>query len=90
MPLSYTRTLNTVGDKGRSRSLIVPKKWWDNPTYPVNKVNMTVDKAMILSPEQMDDDETIECILFILKQRFEKDNVIDIFRRVFDIEIIEQ
>jgi len=87
MPLTIKRNLYPIGDKRGSRSVIVPKNWWDTPNLQIKSVTMIVDKAMVLTPEQMGDEETVECVLFLLKQRFGKDAVVEIFRRVFDVEI---
>ena len=89
MPITLTRKLHPTGDKRGSRALIIPKEWWSSGKFPVKNVTMSLDKVAVMSPEAMKDDEIVECVLFILKQQFTKEQVSKIFQRVFDIEIIE-
>ena len=90
MPITFIRKLHPTGHMGGSRALIVPKEWWSSPKEPIKRVKMIVDKSMILSPEKMPDSEIIECVLFILKQQYSKEEVMNIFQRVFGIEIVKR
>ena len=89
MPIIFKRKLHPTGDKRQSRSVIVPKEWWSSPDPPVQMVKMTADRTIILSPEFMSDEDLIECVLFILKQQFSKEQTLEIFQRVFGIKVEE-
>ena len=90
MPLKFMRKLHPTGDKGESRMLVLPKGWWMSSTPPTRNVKIVVDKAVLMCPEGMTDEELLECVLFILKQTFSPEHVVDIFKRIFDVEIVEE
>lgn len=89
MPISTVKKIHKTGREQRSRTVGLPAGWWKSLDPNEDSVAFLLDKAGIMAPVGMTEEEVAESIIFLLKQSQNKENIVKIFERIFNVDIVE-